>query len=90
MIPAIPVRVTAVFAGLVVATCVTWWLGSGGSHGQRSASVAVTLTVVIAFSKIYFVGADFMELRVAPRALRAGFAAWVAVVSVAAILLVVL
>ena len=86
---AVPRRVTVVFAGLVVATCVTWWLGSGSSRAGNGLGLAATLTIVIAFAKIYFIGRDFMELRSAPPGLRAAFNVWVGAVAVAAVALVV-
>jgi hypothetical protein len=86
---AVPRRVTVVFAGLVVATCITWWLGSGSSPTGNGVSLAATLTVLIASAKVYFIGRDFMELRSAPSVLRAAFNVWVGVVAVAAIALVV-
>jgi hypothetical protein len=87
---AVPRRVTVVFAGLVVATCITWWLGSGSSPAGNGVGLAATLTVLIASAKIYFIGRDFMELRSAPSGLRAAFNVWVGVVAVAAIALVVM
>jgi hypothetical protein len=80
----VPNVVTAVFVGLVIATCVTWWLGGHHSLAGQTLRIAVVVTVVIAFSKIYFIGQDFMELRHAPRGLRAAFTAWVIVVGAAA------
>jgi hypothetical protein len=87
---AAPRRTTVVFAGLVLATCVTWLLGSESSLTGRGLRAAATLTILIAFTKVFFIGREFMELRAAPFALRAAFNAWVAVFSVAAIALVVL
>jgi hypothetical protein len=85
-----PRRVTVVFAGLVVATCVTWWLGSRSSSPTGDGlGLAAMLTVLIASAKIYFIGRDFMELRSAPSILRTAFNVWVGVVAVAAIALVV-
>ena len=84
-----PDRVTAVFAGLVVATCITWWLGSESSVTGGGFELAATLTILIAFTKIIFIGADFMELRAAPAGLRTVFITWVGVVAAAAIALVV-
>ena len=82
-------RVTAVFAGLVVATCVTWWLGSESSLTGGGFELAAVLTISIAFTKIFFIGADFMELRAAPAVLRTVFITWVGVFAAAAIALVV-
>jgi hypothetical protein len=84
-----PTRVTVVFAILVVATCVTWWLGSVSSLTGGALGLAATLTILIAFAKIYFIGRDFMELRDAPPALRIVFTLWVGVVAAAAAALVV-
>jgi hypothetical protein len=84
-----PRRVTVVFAGLVVATCVTWWLGSESSLTGGGFALAATLTILIAFAKVFFIGRDFMELRGAPFVLRAGFSLWVSAVAVAAVALVV-
>jgi hypothetical protein len=80
-----PRRVTVVFACLVIATCVTWWLGSGHALSDGTLRFAVAATIAIAFAKIYFIGHDFMELRHAPTALRAAFATWVIVISLAAV-----
>ena len=82
---AAPRRVTVVFACLVIATCVTWWLGSGHSLSGAALRLSVAATIVIAFAKIYFVGKDFMELRHAPTALRTAFSTWVIVISLAAV-----
>jgi hypothetical protein len=88
MSSAVPNRVTAVFAGLVVATCVTWWLGSESSLNGLGFEMAAALTLLIAFGKIVFIGADFMELREAPTVLRTVFLTWVVVFAAAAIALV--
>lgn len=81
MKPVVPARVTVVFACLVIATCVTWWLGSGHSLTGQALRISVGATIVIAFAKIYFIGQDFMELRRAPRTLRTAFATWVIMIA---------
>jgi hypothetical protein len=86
---AAPRRVTVVFAGLVVATCITWWLGSESTLTGGGFRLAATLTILIAFAKVFFIGRDFMELRAAPFVLRSVFSLWVGAVAVAAIALVV-
>jgi len=86
---AMPGRVTAVFTGLVVATCITWWLGSVSSLAGGALGLAASLTILIAFAKIYFIGRDFMELSDAPFVLRSVFSLWVCVVAVSAVALVV-
>ena len=79
----IPHRTTAVWAVLLVSTCLSWRLGT--DHGARPAGVKVMACAVvfIAFLKMYLVGSDFMELRHAPWPLRALFTAWVTVLSIA-------
>lgn len=71
----------AVWAGLVVATLVSWWLGDHG--GGDGASAAVAAVVVVAFVKVRFVGRHFMELRDAPPLMRWIFDAYVVVVCAA-------
>jgi hypothetical protein len=85
----VPDRVTAVFAGLVVATCVTWWLGSESSLTGGRFELAAVLTISIACTKIFYIGADFVELRAAPAVLRTVYITWVGVFAAAAIALVV-
>jgi hypothetical protein len=84
-----PRRVSTVFAGLVIATCITWWLGSESSLTGGVLQLAATLTILIAFTKVYFIGREFMELRAAPSVLRVAFTVWVSVVAAAAVALVV-
>lgn len=85
----VPGRLNVVFAGLIVATCVTWWLGSASTLPRGGFELAATLTVLIAFVKVAFIGADFMELSAAPVILRAVFFTWVAAFAAAAIGMVV-
>lgn len=65
-------RSTVVWAALVVATVVSWALGS--RHGTGSLVAIVVLGVAVV--KVRFVGLDFMELRSAPLLLRAAFEAY--------------
>lgn len=58
-----------VWAVLVVATLVSWAVGS--DHGTGSLVAVIVLGVALV--KVRFVGLDFMELRNAPLALRAAF-----------------
>ena len=62
-------RSTVVWAVLVVATLVSWAVGS--DHGTGSLVAVIVLGVALV--KVRFVGLDFMELRNAPLALRAAF-----------------
>jgi heme/copper-type cytochrome/quinol oxidase subunit 4 len=75
-------RTTLVWLGLVLATAVSWQLGTG--HGLAGKSAAVVV-LAIAFIKVRFVGRYFMEIRDAPRGLQVVFDAWVVVVAAALI-----
>jgi heme/copper-type cytochrome/quinol oxidase subunit 4 len=72
-------RVTWVWFGLVVLTCLTTW---GLSKSLFSPAVAVVGNFVIAAVKVRYVMLDFMELRQAPVPVRAAFEAWPALVAV--------
>lgn len=63
-------RASVIWLVLVLATSISWTLGteSGGAH--RLVSVVI---LAVAVFKIRLVGLYFMELRDAPRALRAVF-----------------
>lgn len=71
-------RVTWVWLGLVVLTCVTTW---GLSTDLVSPVVAVVGNFLIAAVKVRYVMLDFMELRHAPLPVRIAFEAWPAVVA---------
>lgn len=62
-------RSTLVWVALVVATIVSWALGSKHAIGSNVAVVVLGVAVL----KVRFVGLDFMELRHAPLQLRAMF-----------------
>jgi caa(3)-type oxidase subunit IV len=66
-------RVTWVWLGLIVLTCVTTW---GLSKDLFSPAVAVVGTFLIAAVKVRYVVLDFMELRRAPIVPRLAFEAW--------------
>jgi hypothetical protein len=66
-------RVTIVWLGLMLLTCVTTW---GLSKDMFSPAVAVVGTFVIAAVKVRYVVLDFMELRYAPIPVRIAFEAW--------------
>ena len=64
---------TVVWVVLILATGLSWMLGTDHGlphHGQTLVSVAILL---IAFIKVRFIGLYFMELRDAPTLLRALF-----------------
>lgn len=81
----VPMRTTVVWLGLIAATCVTWWLGTG--HAGHGATWELSVLIAVAFGKVYLVGDEFMELRHAPRPLRIVFGAWVIAVGGGAIAL---
>jgi heme/copper-type cytochrome/quinol oxidase subunit 4 len=71
-------RVTWVWLGLMMLTCVTTW---GLSKNLFSPTVAVIGIFLIAAVKVRYVMLDFMELRQAPLPVRAAFEAWPVVVA---------
>jgi heme/copper-type cytochrome/quinol oxidase subunit 4 len=73
--------VTAVWALLVAATALSFWLGT--DHGLSSVEARTLLVMIVAFVKIRFVGLYFMELRDAPWPLRGLFEGYCIVVCVA-------
>jgi hypothetical protein len=66
-------RVTIVWLGLMLLTCVTTW---GLSKDLFSPAVAVVGTFLIVALKVRYVMLDFMELRHAPIPVRIAFEAW--------------
>lgn len=60
-----------VWAGLMAATMLSFWLGT--DHGITSDSARNVLLLAVAFVKVRFVGLYFMELKDAPWALRGIF-----------------
>ena len=72
-------RVTWVWVGLVVLTCVTTW---GLSKELFSPAVAVVGIFLIAAVKVRYVIMEFMELRNAPLPARVVGEAWPVVVAV--------
>ncbi|HZZ47284.1 MAG TPA: cytochrome C oxidase subunit IV family protein [Pseudonocardia sp.] len=67
-----------VWVGLIIATLLSYWLGS--DHGLSSAEARTLIIFVVAFVKVRFVGLYFMELRQAPVILRSLFEGWCVVV----------
>lgn len=76
MIRDVPARATTIWSMLIVATCITWWLGDRHAVGGW----AIATIIALGFAKIYLVGTEFMELRHAPALLRAAFTAWIGIV----------
>lgn len=72
-------RLALVWLGLVVASLVSFWLGTDhGFTGDDGKKLGMSVAFVVAFLKIQVIGSQFMELRTAPPALRAAFGAWCA------------
>ncbi|MFE3000820.1 cytochrome C oxidase subunit IV family protein [Nocardia sp. NPDC059246] len=76
-------RASLVWAILMLATTLSWMMGSHHEILVGSARAATVGVLVIAFFKVYLVGMNFMELRHAPRVLVFLFNGWV--VSVCAV-----
>lgn len=73
---------SAVWALLMLATVLSWWLGTG--HGMDSSASglkqAALIVIGLAFFKVRLVIQHFMEVRHAPLALRFVTEAWVVAV----------
>jgi len=68
---------TAVWILLMVATCISWWLGTDHSLFISDHRIAGAAVIATAFIKVHFIGRDSMHLHDAPRPLAAVFTAWV-------------
>lgn len=74
-------RTDTVFALLVLATAVSWWLGEGAATGQRPLGTVATLAVLaLAALKGTLIALDFMELRHAPALWRRAVLGWLTAV----------
>jgi len=74
--PVAVTRPTAVFVLLVAATAAAFWLGTDHPLSSLSPRLASGTVIAIAFAKVGFIGADFMELRHGHRVLRLVFVLW--------------
>jgi hypothetical protein len=79
----VPARTTAIWLILILASFLTWWLGTNDSRDQLSDRVMIAAVIVIAFLKAYLVGMEFMEVRGAPAVLRGLLTGWVGLLAVA-------
>lgn len=70
-----------VWAGLVAATALSFWLGD--DHGLGTGDATVLALLGVTFAKVWLVGRQFMELRTAPPLLRGLFDGYVVVVPAA-------
>ncbi|ALL79386.1 hypothetical protein AD006_29345 (plasmid) [Pseudonocardia sp. EC080610-09] len=83
-------RPVVVWGALLLATVVSWWLGTDhGVEGPFGSRITFGLVLLVAFVKIRLVGLDFMELRTAPRLLRLAFEGWVGLFAAMTIALVI-
>lgn len=64
-------NLTVVWAVLVAATLISFWMG--GSHGLPSTYASMIVIMVVTMIKIRLVGMYFMELHNAPKILRSIF-----------------
>jgi Prokaryotic Cytochrome C oxidase subunit IV len=79
----VPARTTAIWLILILASFLTWWLGTNDSRDQLIERAMIAAVVVIAFLKAYLVGMEFMEVRGAPAVLRGLLTGWVGLLAVA-------
>jgi caa(3)-type oxidase subunit IV len=77
-------RISIVWLGLILATLISWKVGS--DHGLH-AHLATTIVMLVAFIKVRFVGLYFMELRDAPIPLRLIFEGYAVVVCAVIVIL---
>jgi hypothetical protein len=70
---------------LVVATCVTWWLGADHPMAR---DLSASAAVVVAAAKVGLIAQDFMGLGTAPRRLSAVFYGWLSCVTVLCLVLI--
>lgn len=68
------------WAALVVATLVSWWVGT--DHGLDDPTAAAALLLAVAMVKVYLIGMQFMELRFADPRLRLAFQVYCAAVGI--------
>jgi caa(3)-type oxidase subunit IV len=75
--------VGVVWLVLFAATIASWFLGA--DHGLGEGDAAIVAVLVIGFAKAWVVANWFMELRTAPRLLRACFNGWLAITAITVI-----
>ena len=70
---------------LVTVTMLAWWL----AEGEQKLAVATTMAIILtACVKIWIIGYQFMELKIAPAFLRYGFLLWLVAISCILIFLI--
>jgi hypothetical protein len=73
-------RATVVWLILIAATGISWALGVEDALGQDNRTTVSVVVLLVALTKLRFVGLYFMELRNAPMILRALFETYCIVV----------
>lgn len=74
-------RSSTIWVLLMIATALSWWLGTGHRVAETPGNPAAWAgLMLIAFVKVRWILMDFMELRTAPLLLRLLFEAWVVAV----------
>lgn len=74
-------RADTVFALLVLATVLSWWLGEGAAASMGQLGQAATAAVLaLSVFKGALIALDYMELRTAPALWRRAVMGWLAVV----------
>lgn len=79
---------TLIWALLMLATALSWWLGADSASTGNGVMGLTVLLMAIAFIKVRFVIQYFMEVRRAPLALRLACDGWVVLVCGAILVLV--
>ena len=69
---------------LIAVTMLAWWLAEGGQKIAGATTTAIFLTASV---KIWIIGYQFMELKIAPAFLRYGFLLWLVTISCALLFL---
>lgn len=76
-------RIITIWALLLLATILTWWLGEGGMQLGRSEIVIAAIVLGLSAFKGVLIALDFMELRHAPPLWRHAVLGWLAAVCLA-------
>lgn len=77
-----------VWAGLMLATLASWWLGiHEGDEPGDGASAGTAAVLVVTFVKVRFIAQHFMEVRDAPLALKVILDAYVILVCTTLVIL---
>ena len=63
---------------LVAVTMLAWWLAEGEQKIAGATTMAIFLTASV---KVWIIGYQFMELKIAPAFLRYGFLLWLVAIS---------